>query len=621
MFSARIRLRASLLRPQDGYPKLLQRRSLIVIKSEHFQATRPIAKQLQATNIWKPRGAAKKKSLVKGDKFRVNCVSEELCDDVIKYIGPTLDRHKGCDIVDLFPGVGLWSRTMHDLLQPRSHILLEPDEELYTPFLRPLLERPGVRLIPESGIVWEDLNRALNPSTLPHQVERRYAPDETPERNDTLLVLANLSIFPKRKFRSFDSLAQLVLYQLISSIRPGALIQKYGLVRMLVWTADIEKFGCIPRTIQRRRRQAFETEINTDHVTEIAGADTANVDNNTQSARGFFRDTSIDMESMDLTYKRMKEAGFSPIPGRETQMLRDYLDLVAAGEKDFVAGEKAAVMLRPFRQELTELEAKKERGELKEGSEDWKRYKRVYYKANWTNRRQGTSMEVLKEMQDVEELWKKAHTAKAKTTKERAIKKAENADAEWNQRIDKLEKTLANEFLLMRDNLHVVKQDPPVLNWDRRYVDPLVVKDDEFFPAVPCSLLDIQPKAIEPVLREMGPGSSRAGDTFDILLRALMSYTTAPIAKALDGIYPGAAEAIIPNCPSLVDPATGGRYTKGYGELTARTLNVKQLVEIAEAWNKWPFKPDWPELVARSSTEDTVENYEGESQSTSRWDF
>ncbi|KAK3994490.1 hypothetical protein QBC44DRAFT_44686 [Cladorrhinum sp. PSN332] len=619
MFSARIRLRALLPRPQDGCSSLSQRRNVHALSISHLQATSPIGEQLSATGVWKARGQTKKKALVKGDRFRVNIVSEQLCDDIISYIKPTLARHQGCDLLDLFPGPGVWSTKMHDFLKPRSHVLLEPDEQLYRPFLEPLLDRPGVQLIPESGIIWEELSKVLNPTNLPNQVERRYAPNETPERNETLLVLANLSLYPKRKFRSFDSLAQLVLYQFISSIRPGALLQKYGLVRMLVWTADIEKFGCIPRTVQRRRRQAFESEINTECITEVAGADTSNVDNHTKSARGFFRDTTIDTESVALAYKRMQEAGISLIPGRETQLMREYLDLVASGEdRAVVAGEQAAVILRPFRQELAELQEKVDSGELDQASPEWKKFKGMVYKANWTDKRQDTSMSMLKEMHEVEELYRKAYSMKSQT---RALKKAEKADEEWNKKIDKLEKTLANEFLLNRDNLHIFKQDPPVLHWDRRYVDPLVVKDEEFFPAVPCSLLDIQPRAIEPVFRQMGRGTSRAGDTFDVILRALMSYTTAPISKALDGIYPGAAEAVIPHCPSLRDPAQGGRHVHGYGEVTARTLNAKQMAEIADAWEKWPFKPDWPELVARTSTEDAMEGYEGESQSTSRWDY
>ncbi|KAK4458636.1 hypothetical protein QBC42DRAFT_276360 [Cladorrhinum samala] len=620
MFTARLHLRAFLPRARNGCAAL-QHRHAGSLTNNRLQATNEVAQHLADSGNWKARGTtnskspARPKKTVKADRHRVNVVSEELCDDIIKYIGSTLDRHKGCDILDLFPGAGVWSRKMNDYLQPRSHILLEPDQELYRPLLEPLLQRPGARLIPESGIIWEELNKVLNSDTLPHQVEKRVPPSETPEKNDTLLVLANLSMYPKKRFRSFESLAQLVLYQLISSIRPGALMHKYGLVRMLFWTADMEKFNVVPRTIQRRRRFAFETEINTESITEIASADTANLEND---SRGFFRDQSIDMESMQLAYKRMKKLKISPIPGRETKLLREYLDILKKGKKGqiAVAGEQVAWMQRPFRQEQILLQEKADAGTITE--DEYKRLKSIQYKINWTDKRQNTSLEMLKEAAEVEHLYHLAHHPKLK---QRALEKAVKANKQWCERVDSLEKTLANEFLLNRDNLHVFKQDPPVLNWDRRYVEPLVVRENEFYPNVPCALLDIQPRAIDSVLREMGPGTSRAGDTFDLLLRALMSYTVAPISKALDNIYPGAWEGLKDNCPSLTDPAKGGRYAFGYGELRARSLNIKQLVEIAEAWQKWPFKPSWPELVSRTSTEDGLEGYEGDSQSSSRWDL
>ncbi|KAK4222401.1 hypothetical protein QBC38DRAFT_489967 [Podospora fimiseda] len=630
MFPARIRLRASLHIPQNGCSILLQRRfastalgkpsgSTSLCASNILKTSTPLAKKLKDTFVWRAPGQNRSKPPIKGDKYRVNVVSEELCDDIINYIKPTLERHKGCDIIDLFPGAGLWSKKMHDFLEPRSHLLLEPDIALYQPFLQDLLDRPGVKHLPESGIIWEELIKVLNPENLPHQVEKRYPPNETPERNDSLLVLANLSMFPKRKFRSFDSLAQLVLYQFISSIRPGALIQKYGLVRMLVWTSDVEKFGTLPRTVQRRRRQAFEAEINTQCITEVAGADTANVDNNTGTARGFFRDSTLDMESVAKTYKRMQKGGFSLIPGRETQLMRDYLDVVESGEDPVTSANDEAFIMRPFRQELAELQEKVDTGQITGDDPEWKRYKRLVYKANWADKRQASSTGLLSEMQAVEEIFVAAHSGKRARPK--MLEKAEDADADWNYKVEKLERTLRNELILLRDNWHIFNQNPPVLQWDRRYVDPLVVKDDEFFPSVPCALLDIEPRAIERIFREMGAGTTRAGDTFDIILRALMSYTMAPIGKALDSIYPGAAEAILPLCPSLRDPAQGGRYGTGYSEVTARTLNLKQMEEIAVAWDKWPFKPDWAELIARTTTEDVAESYEGESMSTSRWDL
>ncbi|KLU90871.1 hypothetical protein MAPG_09396 [Magnaporthiopsis poae ATCC 64411] len=185
-----------------------------------------------------------KATRVKADSARVNIVSEKLCSDVIDYMAPSLERHKGCDIIDLYPGVGLFSTALSDFLQPRSHILMEPDHLAYTPFLQPLLDRPGTVLVPESGVVWSKLSRILTPEFLPHQVPRQ--PGAPPERNDTLLVIANINFSPKKKLGQFASLGNLLLYQFIQSIAPGSLFQKYGLVRMLLWCGIEEKRTLLP---------------------------------------------------------------------------------------------------------------------------------------------------------------------------------------------------------------------------------------------------------------------------------------------------------------------------------------------------------------------------------------
>lgn len=182
---------------------------------------------------------------IKADSARVNIVSEKLCADVLAYMAPSLERHKGCDIIDLYPGAGLFSTALSDFLQPRSHILMEPDHVAYSPFLKPLLDRPGTVVVPESGVVWSKLSRILTPEFLPHQIPRPR--DAPPERNDTLLVIANINFSPKKKLGQFSSLGNLLLYQFIHSVASRSLFQKYGLVRMLIWCGVEEKRTLLPR--------------------------------------------------------------------------------------------------------------------------------------------------------------------------------------------------------------------------------------------------------------------------------------------------------------------------------------------------------------------------------------
>lgn len=536
---------------------------------------------------WSRRRKNKNKNV---DRYRVNIVDSKLCDDILNYIGPTLERHKGCDLVDIFPGVGVWSQKLHDVLEPRSHLLLEPDGDFYQQFLDPLLQRPGTKLLHQSGIVWEELASVLNPAHLPHQVERRYSADETPERNDTLLVTVNLSMYPKKKFRHYDSLMQLVLFQLMQSIRPGSLFQKYGLVRMLIWVGDEEKNVVVPRSLQRRSKSVIETELATDWVCEVAGADV--LDETGFLSTGWFkRDMYIDLESVGKVLARMREQGIVTPPGRETQAMKDF---IARNGEAVVAGQQAVHIARSFLAEKDKLEAEFAAGKLGESSAELKRLKMIKYWTKWNDKR-GSKLHELHLMRTraIELFGKDSPTAEE-------LAEAQELNRTLDSTISQMDRTLRAEYLLARDNLQALHRSRPILNWDRRYVEPLIVKQLEFFPNIPCALLDVQPKAAHPMLRAMGPNSTRTGDMFDMILRGLMAHATRPVSKVLEHIYPGAGEGVYPRCGTLRDPRRGGSPLDGWGELSPRCLSEDQLVDILERWIEWPFHPTYSQLVARA---------------------
>ena len=78
-----------------------------------------------------------------------------------------------------------------------------------------------------------------------------------------------------------------------------------------------------------------------------------------------------------------------------------------------------------------------------------------------------------------------------------------------------------------------------------------------------------------------------------------MGQSLKPLSKALESIWPGAAEGVLPHCPSLKDPARGGLPGTGHAELTPRILNETQWMEILDAWMRWPFRPSYSEMIAR----------------------
>lgn len=539
-----------------------------------------IAAELAKAGPWGKRPGRRKnrdgRPVVRPDNHRVHVTSQKLVDDIVEYMGDSLLRHKGCDIIDIFPGAGVWSKKLNEVLQPRSHILMEPEAEvLYKPFLEPMLDRPGVQLVPYSGVMWDQLGKVLSPEYLPHQVPRPHVPPSVPlERNDTLLVTANLSFYPKKIFQFQDNMAQMVVYQLIQAIRTSTLFYKYGLVRMLIWTHADEVGGKLPRCIQNRRRATLEMELNTEYMHEIAGGDFES------QFRVLMRSHSLDLEGGREVIARMRDQGIRVPQGRETELYRKL-------HSDPAEAEAGPVFQQPLFIEALELHKKYLQGLIPDGSDEFKLYRRRinYYNARRRN-------------------YDQLHSYATRLEALEAMYKAGEHDEATRlfgflaQEIDDLPEGLRADFILLRDNVRAFKNR--VLYWDRRQFEPLQVQPLEFFPNAQCSLMDIQPKSPHRLLREVGKRSSRSGDYWDLLLRRMYSNPNNTVTAALNQVYAGAADGILPECSLLYDPAAGGSPFPGWGECTVRSLSEEQYLEILEKWVEWPFKPTFYRFLGAS---------------------
>ncbi|KAI1843424.1 hypothetical protein JX265_013306 [Neoarthrinium moseri] len=609
----------SLLRPclRNVRPRLIIRRGAATERLEPrlLQATSPLAEHLRDLNFWEAREARhspqtaaprprlggrtaqRSKERLTGDKARVNIVSEKLCDDTISYLAKSLERHKGCDLVDVYPGAGLWSRKLNEFLEPRTHILMEPDTKLYRPFLQPLLDSPEATLVPKSGIVWKELDAVLTPEFLPHQklVDRKS--EEANQRNDTLLVTCNLAFYPKKKFVGFDSVALLVLHQFVDSIKSSGLFQKYGQVRMLVWVRREDKAGILPRVMQRRRRQANETELLCDWVHEVVGYDG-------RDSSVFARDSTIDRASALATLKRMQEAGITTPEGRMSEALKTAMaDLEQ--NRPVVPGSVPSSIERAYSSLLeSPLSA-----DIKVGTEEFNKRQKSQWRFNGDVRR----------FQFIHDLQKMIDDATAMREAGRPAEECEALEARFDDLLSRTTQVNASDFGTAKDNLHIWRQPEPVMHWDRRAIEPLIASPQEFYPNVECCLLDIQPKPINRIMRHMGPGSAHNGEAAELIMRLLWGTPTQPIDRALDAVWPGAADYIIPRCPSFRDPAQGGVNVKTkHAQLSVRLLNPTQWEELLHHWSEWPFQPTFPELVSRSQ-DDGDSDYDTSSGGTANY--
>ncbi|KAI0475713.1 S-adenosyl-L-methionine-dependent methyltransferase [Xylariaceae sp. FL0804] len=542
------------------------------------------------------------------ERKRVNIVSDGLCDDILSYIGPSLDRHQGCDLLDINPGVGLWSRKLHEYLSPRSHILMEPDAQFYQPFLEPLLERPGVTLLEKSGILWRDLAEIMTPEYLPHQ-KIANGPQEF-ERNDTLLVVANLAYHPPKRFKRFESLSAMVMYQFIKAIRYSALWNRYGLVRVLMWTRADESVGVLPQNIHTRKRLALDAELSCDWVHEVCGPNV--------HPGWFYRENDIGIHGAIETAKRMRLAKLDMPPGREPPRHIEALRLLDRGEDGPVPGRNPPTWSQPWQGLLDEMHEENQKVRFDQGSDQshmmqklkWRKAANDKRSEEWHNslNRLGEIKQMLHEIRETTQNTPDPDDARQKT--ERESQKAEELQSQWVAELSSKSSSWTTQYVPYRDNLHAYNQS--ILMWDRRHYEPLAIRANEFAPNAECSLLDIQPKAPHPLLTETGPGTSQAADTFDLLVMSLMSEPNVPVRQHLDSFIPGSADYIMPRCESMRDlkPGTGitgapRGFIEGlpWAEATPRQLTTDQWLELLELWMNWPFRPDFIELVGRSGEE------------------
>lgn len=549
-----------------------------VAGQEFLQAAYPTAEKLIETGLFSPGTSTP------GSASRVNIVNPQLVDDTLQLLGNDLrERHQGCDLLELFPGSGLWSEGLHNLLQPRSHILVEPDK-VYDPFLAPLLERPGVVLARTQPMKWDCLEEVLTSRYLPHQTVQPT--DKPPVRNDSLLVTINLGLYPKKAVGKHASLSSLFLFQVLSRIPFREIFFKYGLVRLLIWCSDDEKYPLLPRSFTGRRRASLYAQLNCDWVHEIAGTD--NVDPNRQ------RTLELDIISNQIVSKRARQAGIVKPPYRQ-----NYVEKLVADHgadtilSDMHAGKRPTTHPDvPWIQDYAELDSRRSK-KSKLTEEENQRLNRVEARLTRTFREFQAWQKMVKLLNDADKIYQEEGPEKA------ALKEQESVEfAERTFKTSDAKGRFKNYYEDLRSLTH------DILFWDQRKHEPLHVTDNEFLPNSPLCLLDIQPKPLHPTLATRGLGTNRSGNFADAIINMMFEKRNESIDDALGNLWFGANTAVIPNAPSLRDPEKGGRPLKRAFPLQVRNLNETQLIETVEAFMAWPFRPNYAEFASKNKVVD-----------------
>ncbi|CZR68849.1 uncharacterized protein PAC_18749 [Phialocephala subalpina] len=520
-----------------------------------------------------------------GDTKRMNVISESLCDDSIERLKPSLEQYKGCDILDINPGAGVWSSKLHNYLQPRSHILMEPDDAAYRRLLQPLLDEPKstYKLLPTSGIVWSQLEKILSKKFLPHQDVLPQGDPRLDQPNTSLLVVANLGYNPKKPYRGFSSLTQLVIYQFLSAIKAHSLFHRYGLIRMLIWVSDDERFNVIPRNVLYRKKSAIEMEVSCPNIAEIASSTSL-------GTAKMGRDPALDMESLRRVMKRMEEKGIKTPPGRES-VLMDQLSRGSTEAAD--------------RWKWDRPNAKAKLQQLSEGlhidangtawgvdQERMTQYRTVAAQRNYLHK-QTQELRTLIEDHNTIAMMEKDLAMGTPGDAQAVREDLARRQASFNERYQKLNLKIQPEFHSWADNARAFHEQ--LLVWDRRESEPLRARADEFYPSTKeMALFDLQPSAQWPVLKEDFPQND---EVLEYILAQLTPTPTQSCKKGLKSLWPGALEWLTEHCPSLTDPAKGG--CRDLETLPVRRITIEMYREILEAWANWPWKPSRWDVMAK----------------------
>jgi transcription factor 1 len=530
---------------------------------------------------------------------------------------PSLMKHVGCDILDINPGPAIWSSKVHQLLQPRKHILMEPDE-IYLPFLEPLLNSADstYALHRGSGIVWNQLEKVLTEEHLPHQKELSRTDPRSFEPNETLLVLVNISFYPKRVYHGFSSLAHMIQHQLMSSITHRSLYHKYGLVRMLVWMDDLDRFLALPRHIHTKKKSSVETAVSCSHITEVAST--------TLPPPHFARHFDAELESARKTMAKMEVNGIKTPPGRESAFFEQLSDMTI--EVDGLLRNRAEV--ERFSKELPELEAQYAAKEFEKyiypedevrrrvienvegktiGSRGapnmspyfsplYMRMRSLRHLKNHIDRRTRNGENMVFEQQELISRQAELHHSTGSVAQEEKERLARlRKDIETRVlRLPDLQNIRYLTTLLETDRFS--RTEPSGFLFDRRDVEPLRVKTDEFFPKRELALIDFEPREVWSVLKE----DIAHYNVLEYVLFSFGQFPSWTVDAALKALWPGAYDYLVKECPSITDPLRGG--DSDLTMITARSLNNDHIKDIVEAWIRWPFRPSRSQLLSRLSS-------------------
>ena len=542
-----------------------------------------------------------------------------LCaDDVLGYIGPSLQDYKGCDVIDIHPGACLWSQKLHDYLQPRRHLLMEPEDK-YKPFIDPLLATPGstYRHTTKSGAhpksYFQSYEEIFDDALLPSREPLPRGDARLRQPNKTLLVTGTLS----RRYRSVRGhlnnvhSANMLLNHMVHGSQTNTLFHAYGLVRMLFWHPEDTKSAVMPDMIVQRGGFGAALETAADMV-EIAGCDRAKAQadrNSSINKLSRYRSPEIDQLGCDRTLRRMESTGVH-MPAHRRPLLhqsaitrRDTTELAEAMAEErrrvpitMPEGKNLEDAVTAHEEKLAELYKLVAAGKRTLLNVPY------LFKFPEASKRNFTPVDQSR-LGPYMDLWGAQIALEAAV----AIQESKGAHDEASTLAARLREATAKlraAFLLKnmaaaqtRDMMRILIHEihafsGGVVAHDRRPFESLAVEADEFWPQFGQFLLDIQPRPGNLADDLVSP--SEANATLRELVGTMWQLAASPMTMALDRIGSNASTDLIPAAPDVTNASKGGRLDPE--DLCVRLATRDTIQQLTTAYLEWPFKPSSVEL-------------------------
>ena len=474
---------------------------------------------------------------------------------------------------------------------------MEPDEGIFLPYLRPLLDAPDSKYTFRS---WTD-RELWHP--------KRYIAEDlipTPENIENqaispILIVANMVVQGRKggnisELINKGFLSHVTSLDLIRSVRIKNAFTAYGPTRILMWLNDGEKRALVPRTVCYRGKLAIGLE-SAFHVEEIAGNPLA-----TGKAK---REDALESQSKAIVAQRMRD---------------DNVQIPAERQQEESKATRESAKARAWHAEVAKLRQKFENGELSQFvgkppgplepvklgmkrnpyTPEFKGLLKTEALVRYNNKEYEKLDSLLQQQAEIDRLDLEAHQNKDHPEKSQELLDAVDQKYKaYKEQVADLRPKHLEGLNFMDDDRRAFSHHPPLLSWDRRRAEPLVVQPDEFYPPKELALVDFQPLPYD----ERFPMTEEQSVYFNAITQHLLAHRGGTTLKYLDTLAPGAFAALAPYAPAVTDPTKGGR--RDVESVRVRILTIEMLWQLAMAWDQWLFKPSIGDLIMHHTSGDT----------------